>query len=300
MKKAILSIVLAALALGASAQKVNYEVRYAANPTDFKSYDTERIRKDFLMENVFVNNEINMVYSMYDRFIIGGAFPVGATLKLETIDPLKAPNFLYARELGIINVSEGIGVVTVGDKKYEIGFKEALYVGRGSHEVSFASKDASKPAKFYFNSATAHKEYPTKLITFKEAKVVKAGSLEESNARVINQLIVNSVVQTCQLQMGLTELEPGSIWNTMPMHIHDRRMEAYFYFKVPEGQTICHYIGQPQETRHVWLHNEQAVFSPEWSVHAGAGTSNYMFIWGMAGENLDYNDKDNIEALDLK
>ncbi len=300
MKKLVLTFVLALSALGIWAQgHINYELRFATNPEDFKSYDTERIRKDFHMPTVFSQNKINMVYSMYDRFIVGGALPVGQSLSLDTIDPLKAPNFLHRRELGIINVGAP-GIVKVGDKEYELNFKEALYVGSGDHEVVFSSKNASNPAKFYFNSAPAHHSYPTKKITLKDANVIKAGSLEESNDRVINQLIVKEVVQVCQLQMGLTELKPGSVWNTMPAHTHTRRMEAYFYFNVPEGQAVCHYLGEPQETRHIWMHNEEAVFSPEWSIHAGAGTTNYTFIWGMAGENLDYGDMDVVQPNELK
>ena len=300
VKKAILAMFVALAAVSLTAQEhTNFELRYAANPQDFKSYDTERIRKDFLMETVFADDQINLLYTMYDRLIVGGALPVSKSLNLETIEPLKAPNFLHRRELGIINVG-GPGKVKVGDKEYKLNFKEALYVGSGSHEVVFSSDDVANPAKFYFNSAPAHQSFPTKLITYKEAKVINAGSLEESNARTINQLIVKEIIQTCQLQMGLTELKPGSVWNTMPAHTHDRRMEAYFYFNVPNGQTVCHYLGEPQESRHIWLHNEQAVLSPEWSIHSGAGTSNYMFIWGMGGENLDYNDTDKINTMDLK
>ncbi len=301
MKKLVLAAAAASFlsAGGAFSQDVKYEVRYAANPQDFKSYDTERIRKDFLIEQVFENDKINMVYTMYDRFIVGGAKPVSKTLRLETIDVLKAPNFLHRRELGIINVG-GPGTVKVGNKEYNLKFKEALYVGSGDHEVTFSSDDAANPAKFYFNSAAAHTSYPTKHITLKDANIIKAGSLEESNARTINQLIVKETVKVCQLQMGLTELEPGSVWNTMPAHTHNRRMEAYFYFNIPEKQAVCHYMGEPQETRHIWLHNEQAVISPEWSIHSGSGTSNYMFIWGMAGENLDYGDMDVITPQALK
>jgi 4-deoxy-L-threo-5-hexosulose-uronate ketol-isomerase len=277
------------------ARDVNCEVRYAANPADFKTYDTERLRKDFLIEKVFEKDKINLVYSMYDRFIVGGAFPVSRALKLETIAPLKAPNFLHRRELGIINVG-GSGRVKVGNKEYVLKFREALYAGSGNHEVYFSSDDAANPARFYINSASAHTPYPAKHITLEDANVIKAGSPEGSNARTINQLIVKETVQICQLQMGLTELEPGSVWNTLPMHTHDRRMEAYFYFNVPEDQAVCHYIGQPEETRHIWIHNEQAVLSPEWSVHSGAGTSNYTFIWGMCGENLDYNDMDKVSV----
>lgn len=299
MKKIIVAAMMCVSAFSLSAQHINYEVRYSHHPEDVKGYDTEKLRKEFLMENVFTPNKINMVYSMYDRFIVGGALPVAGSLKLDTIDPLKAPNFLHRRELGIINVG-GSGKVKVGKETYTLGFKEALYVGSGDHEVEFISDDASNPAKFYFNSATAHHSFPNKKITLKEANVIKAGSLEESNARVINQLIVKETVQVCQLQMGLTELQPGSVWNTMPAHTHLRRMEAYFYFNVPKGQAVVHYLGEPNETRHIWTHNEQAVFSPEWSIHSGSGTSNYMFIWGMAGENLDYGDMDKYNPTDLK
>lgn len=299
MKKNVLIVALALFAGQLVAQDVKYEVRYATNPVDFKSYDTERLRNDFLVEKLFEQDQINLLYTMYDRFIVGGAYPVDRSLKLETIDPLKAPNFLHRRELGVINVG-GKGKVKVGDKEYVLGFKEALYVGSGDHEVVFSSVDSSAPAKFYINSAPAHTSYPTKLITLKDANIIKAGSLEESNVRTINQLIVKETTPVCQLQMGLTELQPGSVWNTMPAHTHDRRMEAYFYFNLPDDQAICHYIGEPQESRHIWVHNEQAVLSPEWSIHSGAGTSNYMFIWGMAGENLDYGDMDKIMPKDLK
>lgn len=300
MKQLILTTILSVAALTMSAQDtIQYEIRYAANPEDARSYDTKRLRKDFLVENLFADNQIHMVYSMYDRFIVGGALPKDKELRLETIDPLKAPNFLHRRELGIINVG-GPGKVKVGDQEYELGYKEALYVGSGDHEVVFASVDSSNPAHFYFNSAPAHKSYPVKKITKKEANVINAGSLEESNARTINQLIINKIVPCCQLQMGLTELKPGSVWNTMPAHTHTRRMEAYFYFEVPEGQAVSHFMGTPEETRNIWVHNEQAVISPEWSIHCGAGTSNYTFIWGMAGENLDYGDMNVVSPIDLR
>lgn len=300
MKKLFISLLLLVAVQFASAQDyIHYEVRMAANPTDAKSYDTQRLRKDFVIEKLFAADEINMVYSMYDRFIVGGAMPVSRPLLLATIDPLKAKHFLDRRELGIINVG-GTGIVKVDNKDYELNYKEALYVGSGEHEVTFVSKDAAKPAHFYFNSAPAHKSYPTKKVTKKEANVINAGSLEGSNARTINQLIINKIVPCCQLQMGLTELKPGSVWNTMPAHTHLRRMEAYFYFEVPDGQTVCHFMGEPQETRPLWLHNEQAVISPQWSIHCGAGTSNYTFIWGMAGENLDYGDMDVVKQTDLK
>lgn len=279
--------------------KTNYELRYAANPTDAKNYTTERLRKDFLIENLFVADEVNMVYSMYDRLVVGGAMPVEESLHLEAIDPLKQPVFLMRRELGTFNVG-GPGIVKVGDQTFELDFKEALYLGSGEREVYFESKDKNNPAKFYFNSATAHRNFPDKKITKANAEVMELGSLETSNHRNINKMIVNQVLETCQLQMGMTELETGSVWNTMPAHTHSRRMEAYFYFELPEDQAVCHFMGEVDETRHIWLHNNQAVLSPEWSIHAGSGTSNYTFIWGMAGENLDYGDQDFAKITDLK
>jgi 4-deoxy-L-threo-5-hexosulose-uronate ketol-isomerase len=267
------------------------ELRYAAHPQDFKSYDTERLRKEFLIENVFITDEISLVYSMYDRYMVGGAMPVKTSLKLNTVDELKAEQFLDRREMGIINVG-GDAEITAGESVYKIGFKEALYLGKGTKDVVFKSADSKKPAKLYINSAPAHHAYPSKKVTLKDAEIVVMGNLESSNHRTINKLLVNSVIETCQLQMGMTELKAGSVWNTMPVHTHNRRMEAYFYFEVPEKQAICHFMGDPDETRHIWMKNEQAVLSPSWSIHSAAGTSNYTFIWGMAGENLDYGDMD--------
>lgn len=256
------------------------------------------------MTEVMKADQILLTYSMYDRLIFGGAVPATKSLTLETIDPLKSEYFLEHRELGVINTG-GDGIVEVDGKEYELHFKDALYVGRGNRNVVFKSKDYKNPAKFYINSANAHKEYPVQLITIDgrkgslKANRIFAGKMEESNDRIINQLIVRNVLKEgpCQLQMGLTELKPGSVWNTMPAHTHDRRVEAYYYFQVPEGNEICHLMGEPNETRVLWLHNEQAVMSPEWSVHAAAGTSNYMFIWGMGGENLDYGDMDKVTDL---
>jgi 4-deoxy-L-threo-5-hexosulose-uronate ketol-isomerase len=278
---------------------VNYQIRYASHPKDFVGYDTNRIREEFLIENIFVDNQINLVYSMYDRYIVGGAKPVNKKLVLETIDPIKADYFLHRRELGIINAG-GMGKVIVDDQIYTLNNKEALYVGMGDKLVSFESIDALSPALFYLNSAPAHHAFPDKQVTLADAQSIEMGSLETANARTINKLLVNGVVETCQLQMGMTMLKPGSVWNTMPPHVHSRRMEAYFYFEVPEGQAVCHFMGQPSETRNIWMKNHQAVLSPSWSIHAAAGTSNYIFIWGMAGENLDYADMDMARIEDIR
>lgn len=279
--------------------KTNYELRYAAHPEDARHYDTARLRRDFLIERLFVADEVQMVYSMYDRMVVGGAMPVSEVLLLEAIDPLKAPFFTTRREVGIYNIG-GAGTVCVGDERFGLGFKEALYIGRGDREVTFASNDPSQPAKFYFNSTTAHAVYPCRKVTKQDAVVAHMGTLEMSNERNINKMLVNQVLPTCQLQMGMTELSPGSVWNTMPAHTHSRRMEAYFYFELPEDQAICHFMGVPQETRHIWMKGEQAVLSPEWSIHSAAATHNYTFIWGMGGENLDYGDQDFWQICDLQ
>lgn len=306
MKKIILSVALAMATLSAGAV-TNYRIMRACHPDDVKHYDTATLRERFTMPTVIAPDTVNLTYSMYDRLIFGGVSPVNTVVELETIDPLKAEYFLERRELGAINIG-GPGIINVDGKDYELNFKDALYVGRGNKKVTFRSKDKANPAKFYINSTPAHKEYKTQLITIDgrkgslKANSFAAGKMEESNDRVINQLIVNNVLEEgpCQLQMGLTELKPGSVWNTMPAHTHDRRVEAYFYFNVPEGNAIAHFMGEPQENRVIWLHNEQAIQSPEWSIHAAAGTSNYMFIWGMGGENLDYGDMDKITYLEMK
>ncbi|MBB3187323.1 5-dehydro-4-deoxy-D-glucuronate isomerase [Microbacter margulisiae] len=279
--------------------KTTYEVRQAAHPEDVKHYDTQRLRKEHLISPIFVGNEVTMVYTLYDRLIVGGAMPVDEKLSLEAIDPLKMPFFLSRRELGVINVG-GKGRIIVEGIAYDMDYKEALYIGMGDRNVVFESINSTQPAKFYFNSAPAHTNYPDKKITKSDAVVVEMGSMEEANHRVINKLIVNQVLPTCQLQMGMTELKTGSVWNTMPAHIHSRRMEAYFYFEVPENNAVCHFMGEPTETRHIWMQNEEAVISPSWSVHSGTATSNYTFIWGMGGENLDYGDQDFCKTTDLR
>ncbi len=279
--------------------KTNCEVRYASHPEDVKHYDTARIREHYHIPTVFAADEVNMVYSMHDRIIAGGAMPVHEALKLEAVDILRMPFFLSRRELGVFNVG-GDGIVSVDGKEYALAYKEALYVGRGDREVIFKSVDGSAPAKFYFNSAPAHTAYPDRKITREDAVVLNMGTPEESNQRTINRMIVSQVLPTCELQMGMTELKPGSTWNTMPAHTHNRRMEVYFYFEVPEGQAVCHFMGEPSETRHIWMKGDQAVISPEWSIHSACATSNYTFIWGMGGENLDYGDMDGLKTDELK
>ena len=274
------------------------EFRFAHHPEDVKKYGTDDLRREFLIDNLFTEDNIQLVYSMYDRLIVGGAMPTSKSLKLEPTDDLKAPYFLERRELGIINVG-GAGKVTVDGEVYELGNKEALYIGKGAQEVIF-DKSGDEQPYFYMNSAPAHHAYPTKKITKNEAEIVELGEEKYANKRTINKLLVNSVLETCQLQMGMTELHPGSVWNTMPAHTHTRRMEAYFYFDLEEGQTVSHFMGQPTDTRHIFMTNRQAVLSPEWSIHSGVGTSNYTFIWGMAGENMDYGDMDGIVTKELK
>ena len=277
----------------------NYNVRYAIGPRETNQMGTKALRDEFLIDQVFGIDQINWIYTHYDRYVVGGVIPKKTVVKLETIDPLKANFFLERREMGIINVG-GNGSVTADGVNYILGYKEALYLGRGTKEVSFSSEEISSPAKFYINSTPAHQAYPSRKVGRDEAEIVDLGTPETANARSIRKLIVNSILPTCQLQMGMTELKSGSVWNTMPAHVHDRRMEVYFYFEVPEDQAVCHFMGAPNETRHIWMANEQAVISPPWSIHAGSGTSNYIFIWGMAGENLDYGDMDGCPIPSLR
>jgi 4-deoxy-L-threo-5-hexosulose-uronate ketol-isomerase len=276
----------------------SYETRYASSPQAVKQYDTAQLRSEFLIDNLMEIGKINLTYSHYDRYIAGSAVPV-QPLTLESIDPLKSGYFLERRELGIINVG-GNGSVTADGVVYELGFKDALYIGSGNKEVIFKSDDASNPAKFYLNSAPAHTNYPNKKVGLAEANKLQLGAVETANHRTVSQMIIGGIVTTCQLQMGMTELKTGSVWNTMPAHVHDRRMEVYFYLDIPENQAVCHFMGQSDETRHIWMNNHQAVISPPWSIHSGAGTSNYTFIWGMAGENLDYGDMDVCKITDLR
>jgi 4-deoxy-L-threo-5-hexosulose-uronate ketol-isomerase len=279
--------------------KTSIEVRYAAHPDDVRHWDTERLRKEHLVESLFEDNTVRMVYTLYDRMIAGGAKPAGEILRLEPVDEVKASFFLHRRELGIFNLG-GEGRIKAGEKNFDLTFKEALYLGSGDREILFESVNKNNPALFYFNSTPAHCNYPDRKVTKTEGLAVVLGSMEAANHRVVNKMIVREVLETCQLQMGMTELKPGSVWNTMPPHTHGRRMEVYFYFEVPEGNAVCHFMGEPTETRHIWMKNNEAVISPQWSIHAATATSNYTFIWGMAGENLDYGDQDFFKQTDLR
>lgn len=285
------------------------EVRTAASPRDVKHYDTKRLREEFLIQNVFVPDEIKLVYSHIDRIITGSATPVKQELKLEAGSELRAQYFLERREMGVINIG-GPGKISVDGKIYSVQPKDGMYIGMGKKDIVFSSDDAEKPAKFYINSAPAHAVYPTVLIkregeAEEDVVIVKAenkvelGTLEDSNHRTICKYILPGQVESCQLEMGMTSLEPGSVWNTMPCHTHDRRMEVYLYFELPEDAFVMHYMGEPQETRHLVVRNEEAVISPSWSIHSGAGSRNYTFIWGMVGENQDFDDMDGIRNQDL-
>ncbi|MGB5419978.1 5-dehydro-4-deoxy-D-glucuronate isomerase [Algibacter sp.] len=278
---------------------MTHDIRYASNPEAVKNYNTQELRDEFLIQNLFKNDSMEWVYSHYDRFMVAGVVPIKKAVVLETIDPLKANYFLERRELGIINIG-GSGMVTVDGTDYHLENKEALYLGQGNKKVTFSSKSGSQPAKYYLNSTPAHKAFPNKKIGINDVEVVELGAPETANARTLRKYIVNSVVDVCQLQMGMTSLKSGSVWNTMPAHVHDRRMEVYFYFEVPENQAVCHFMGQTDETRHIWMANNEAVISPPWSIHSGSGTSNYSFIWGMAGENLDYGDMDVCSPNELR
>jgi len=273
-----------------------YNIRHAIHPNDFKLLQTNQIRDAFLLPELFTSDQMNLCYTHYDRLIIGGVQPVKSSVALKTFEPLKADFFLQRREIGIVNVG-GKGTITVDGKDFTLLNKEALYVGRGNKELTFHPGESPQ---YYFNSAPAHVAYQTKKISADDAEVTEIGSQDTSNHRTIRKLIVSSIVDTCQLQMGLTEIKKGSVWNTMPPHIHDRRMEVYFYFDLPDEQVVCHFIGEPLETRHIFVKNNEAVISPPWSIHSGAGTSSYSFIWGMAGENLDYTDMDPVNRVDLR
>jgi 4-deoxy-L-threo-5-hexosulose-uronate ketol-isomerase len=274
------------------------ELRCAANPKDVKIYDTERLRADFLVQELFQPGETKLIYSHVDRIIFGSVCPVKPTV-LEAGRELRAQYFLERRELGIINIGSK-GSVTVDGTDYVLDTKDGLYIGMGSKEIKFSSADPADPAKFWLNSAPAHKTYPTVLIKPENCARVELGSLEEANHRVITKYILPGQVESCQLVMGMTSLKPGSVWNTMPCHTHDRRMEVYLYFDLSENAVVFHYMGEPTETRHIVMRNEEAVISPSWSIHSASATQAYTFIWGMVGENQDFNDMDAVAMKDLK
>lgn len=270
----------------------------ATSPTEAKNFNTEQLRNRFLIETIFISDEITSYYTTYDRYLVGGAKPEAKSLSLKSINELRADYFLERRELGIVNVGE-TGVVTVDGIAYTLENHEALYVGRGTKNVVFESTSGKSPL-FYFNSTPAHKSYSTEKISSERAQYVELGDDKNANKRRIKKLIVQEIIPTCQLQMGLTMLYEGNVWNTMPAHTHLRRMEVYFYFDIDANNSISHFMGEHQETRHIFMQNQQAVISPPWSIHSGCGTSNYNFIWGMAGENLDYGDMDGVDINELR
>ena len=277
------------------------DVRESIHSAHAKTLDTQGLRNAFLVEQVFEADRYTMVYSHIDRIIVGGVMPVTKSVSVggEVGKQLGVSYFLERRELGVINIG-GPGTIIVDGHCYEIGHREALYVGKGAKDVVFASIDGSRPAKFYYNCAPAHATCPTRKVTPADVAPVTLGDNLTSNRRTINKYFVPDVLETCQLSMGLTELAPGNLWNTMPCHTHERRMEVYFYFNMDEDACVFHMMGQPQETRHIVMHNEQAVISPSWSIHSGVGTKAYTFIWGMAGENQVFDDMDHVAVGDLR
>lgn len=274
------------------------ETRNAWNPEDARHYTTEKLRGEFLIEGLFREDTVKMVYSHSDRVIAGGVMPLGP-VRLIAGNELRAEYFLERREMGIINIGAA-GIVAVDGRDFELGPKDGLYIGKGAKDIVFASSNPNAPAKFYFISTPAHMEYPTEKIEIKNAEPAKMGSSEESNSRTIYKYIHPAGVKSCQLVMGMTILKPGSVWNTMPCHTHDRRMEVYLYFNLPKDALVFHFMGEPGETRHIVVRNEEAVISPSWSVHSGCGTCNYAFIWGMAGENQIFSDQDLVPMKNLK
>lgn len=275
------------------------EIRYSFHPDHVRKMDTAELRKHFLIENLFEKDKLVMVYSHIDRIITGSAVPTSSVLELTASKELGVDFFMQRREMGIINIGEK-GTVSVDGTDYVLGKRDGLYIGMGAKEVKFSSADKNSPAKFYINSTPAHQTYPTKIVTLAEAKKVNLGSPAKSNVRTINQYIHPAVLQSCQLVMGLTQLEPNNMWNTMPTHTHDRRMEVYLYFDIPEDSLVFHIMGEPTETRHLVMRSEQAVISPSWSIHSGVGTNAYTFIWGMAGENQTFTDMDDVPMSAMK
>ncbi len=277
---------------------MNFDVRYANHPEDSKHYDTQALRRHYHISNIFQPDEISLTYSHQDRIIAGGIMPVAKELRLDTCKELAAPYFLARRELGAINIG-GPGELVVDGTAYALGPRDGIYVGMGAKELLFRSVDKDDPAKFYVNSCPAHRTCPTVLIPMDKARYNHLGARETVNERVLRQYIHPAVCESCQLSMGMTALLPGNVWNTMPCHTHERRMEVYFYFDIDPDQVVFHMMGQGDETRHIVMHNEEAVISPSWSIHSGVGTKNYTFIWGMCGENQDFDDMDGIPTQEL-
>jgi 4-deoxy-L-threo-5-hexosulose-uronate ketol-isomerase len=275
------------------------QIYQAISQREAQSFDTEQLRENFLLETIFQKNEISLSYTHYDRVILGGAMPTDTAIVLPTYDNLKSDYFLERRELGIINVG-GDGEISVDGTSFSLSKLDALYIGKGSQNVTFKSVNAESPAQFFLLSAPAHQEYPTRKMSKEEASPVSLGTVETANERTIYKYIHRDGIKSCQVVMGLTVLKTGSVWNTMPAHVHDRRMEAYLYFDVNADHRVFHLMGQPQNTRHIVVANHQAVLSPPWSIHSGAGTTNYSFIWAMAGENQDFTDMDFANIADLK
>ncbi len=269
------------------------DIRYAVHPEQMKTLGTQKIREQFLVENLFARDRLNMVYSHIDRIIVGGISPVKGAVDLKVTKELGVDFFLQRREMGVINIGAA-GVVSIDGKRYKLGNRECLYIGMGAKKVSFASADRSGPAKFYFNSAPAHAAYPIVKLSLKDAQRLDLGDPVKANVRTIYQFIHPKVLRSCQLVMGMTILAPGSNWNTMPCHTHDRRMEVYLYFDMPDDTVVFHLIGEPRETRHVVVRNEEAVIAPSWSIHSGVGSGSYTFIWGMVGENQTFTDMDDV------
>jgi 4-deoxy-L-threo-5-hexosulose-uronate ketol-isomerase len=275
------------------------KIIHQVHPEDFVKYNTAQIRDKFLLESLVVPDRIELAYTHYDRMIVGAAHPVSQPLELGTYEQLKSTHFLSRREMGIVSIG-GNGSVGVDGELYELEKNDCLYIGKGERKITFTSADRSNPAKFIFFSCPAHQEYPVRLMKPAEALPAEMGSLDNNNHRVINKYIHNDGIKSCQLVLGVTTFKKGSIWNTMPPHLHDRRMESYFYFDLPEKQKIIHFMGEPHETRHIFLENEQAILSPSWSIHSGVATANYSFIWAMAGENMVFTDMDPVPVEDLK
>ncbi|RKP56102.1 5-dehydro-4-deoxy-D-glucuronate isomerase [Cohnella endophytica] len=275
------------------------EIRHSSHPADVKQYDTAKLRQHFLIEGLFRDDKITTVYTHEDRVIIGGAIPLNKTLTLETEAALKTEYFIERREAGFMNIG-GEATIEVDGERYELGKLDTLYVGKGARQIKLSSREAGNPAKIYFVSSLAHAVYPTRKVSVREANTMNLGSIETSNERTIHQIIHENGVQSCQLMMGVTLFKPGSVWNTMPAHLHDRRMEAYLYFDMKPDTRVFHFMGQPEETRHLVIANEQGVISPSWSIHSGAGTGSYAFIWAMAGENYTFKDMDVVGMDELK